>query len=211
MFRFSLWRHSTRAFLQIRALSSGVESKGKYLRLWWCFSIEHIWIHNITIYDFPLKLPLQCVPLSHNSLVLFFNLFPSIKFYVCGKTFFPSTTTAKGGFVLNGNFVCSMAKNINDSALFFIWHKWHTQMNNAKKRKCFVQIYLRSDRLAINFQGDTGLWISLLTAKGRIFSPASDWHCYDASSIKTSMYVQFIKFPWKTISRQSLEGILVRN
>lgn len=29
-------------------------------------------------------------------------------------------------------FVCSKAKTINDSAHSFIWHKWHTQMNNTK-------------------------------------------------------------------------------
>lgn len=82
--------HSSFSTISCAIKHRRVESKEKYLRLWWCFSIEHIWIHNITIYDFPLKLPMQCVPLSHNSLVLFFNLFPSIKFNVHGENVFLS-------------------------------------------------------------------------------------------------------------------------
>lgn len=42
-------------------------------------------------------------------------------------------------------FVCSKAKTINDSAHSFIWHKWHTQMNNMKAENkpelLFVEIY----------------------------------------------------------------------
>lgn len=42
-------------------------------------------------------------------------------------------------------FVCSKAKTINDSAHSFIWHKWHTQMNNTrtenKPELLVVEIY----------------------------------------------------------------------
>lgn len=60
------------------------------------------------------------------------------------------------------NFVCSKsgARSINDSAHSFIWHKWHTQMNNVEVKRIVLLwkfiVFLPSLsnidlRLAINF------------------------------------------------------------
>lgn len=152
--------------------------KEKYLRLWWCFSneFEHIWIHHITIYDFPVQLLCN---VCHSVIICpycFSIYFPSIKFYVAERNFFRSTTTRKRRFVLSTEsetLFISKAKNINDSAFFFIWHKWHTQMNNAKKGKCYCAnlscFYLRPHPLrlvfglAINFQS-LFAWRSIFSA-----------------------------------------------
>lgn len=68
-----------------------------------------------------LELWLHATCATHNSLVLFFNLFllSPIKFYLAEKRTArgAATTTTKSKAA---KFVCSKAKNINDSARSFI-------------------------------------------------------------------------------------------